>query len=228
MNQTPRMGRRSSRWILPAGVVVFAVTLILYGFQPSTAAEWIQSLGAWAPVFYVLAGTMMMTFLVPKTAVSITAGALFGWSIGSLVMLITAVIAAGFNYSLGRWWLHRSVATKTGPRWTAIRNIATDAGLGTHILFRLTPIPTSAISYTMGAAGAKRAPFLAAAAIGVIPQWLWVQCGAAAISASEQKHDVATWASLTISVAAAIILSLLIPKIVAKQMKLQKIDIDQP
>ena len=135
-------------------------------------------------------------------------------------MLIIAVVAAALNYAIGRWWLFESINRKlndAGQRnramWVrAVRDVASDAGFGFHFLIRLSPVPTTLISYAMGASGSRMRPFLLAAAVAVIPQTLWVHGGTAATLIADHNDSALRWTSVAIAVLAAIAISILVPR----------------
>ncbi|MFK8113434.1 MAG: TVP38/TMEM64 family protein [Rubripirellula sp.] len=207
--------------------------LLWNGFDPRELQEWFQDLGPWAPVLFAVLGIAAMTVLIPKTLVSITAGALFGTGVGSALMLLVAIMAAALNYSIGRWWLHDSItrrlsrpqseATTDSFTWLqAVAGVAADAGFQFHLLIRLLPIPTTLISYTMGATGSKKRPFFLAAAVAVIPQMLWVHGGTAASMIDEPSGSRLRWLSIFVSIFAAVAISLIVPKQAMKRVQAMK------
>lgn len=201
------------------------------GFDPRNLDSWMRDCGPWAPPLFVGLGVSAMTLMVPKTLVSITAGALFGTWMGSTLMLITAVLAAILNYSIGRWWLldsihRRLVFAENQPQpnrplvWLgAVKEISTEAGFRFHLLVRLMPIPTTLISYTMGATGSRLRPFLSAAAVAVIPQMLWVHGGTAATMIDGPDASRLRWASIIVSVLAAVAISIIVPREAIKRVE---------
>lgn len=216
------------RTLIPVAILALASGLWFIGWRPSDVIAKTSELGSAGPAAFVVAGALMMSMLVPKTVVSLSSGALFGLLIGSMTLSITAVIAAGINFSIGRWWLGGWVAAREGPRWQVARGLAGDAGFTTHFLLRLSPVPTSVISYSMGAARARVRPFLAAAAVGSIPQWMWVWCGAATANAMQADATEPTmangWIGVVVSATAAIGLAGILPRLAAIQMR----KLDQP
>ncbi len=100
---------KSLRFLVPFALVCLGVTGIWLGFDIAQLREWLGSLGTGAPIIFVLISILLMSTFVPKTAVSVTAGALFGTALGTGLMVIIAVTAAAMNYAIGRWWLHDSI-----------------------------------------------------------------------------------------------------------------------
>ena len=215
------------RFLVPLALLTCAAGLLLGGFRFSDLREGLDPFGNWTPLIFMVCGVIAMTVLIPKTVVSVTAGAMFGTLLGGLLLLCIAVIAAMVNYSIARWWLHDAICRKLdrdaeigSRRWMmAIRDLAAVSGFRFHLMVRLTPIPTTLISYTMGASGSRLGPFLLAAAVAVLPQLLWVHSGASAMVLADGSASAIHWVSVMISVAAAIITSVLVPR-----MALQKIN----
>jgi uncharacterized membrane protein YdjX (TVP38/TMEM64 family) len=221
---------RSYRFLLPVFLVGCGFTLLFLGFDFSSIQNRIQQAGPLAPIAFVLVSIVLMSVLLPKTAVSLAAGALFGTFLGSGMMLVIAVTAALLNYSIGRWWLHDSILRRLDalPPGTAtgktkllrtMRDLASEAGFGFHLLVRLAPVPTMMISYMMGAGGAKIGPFIAAAAVAVIPQALWVHGGSAASLVNDPNASPLAWMTVAISVLAGVLLSVIVPRVALQKMR---------
>lgn len=203
---------------MPVILICCGGLLVFSGLDFRDLQSWLRDTGHWAPLAFVLAGVLSMTVMVPKTIVSLSAGALFGTALGSLLMLIIAVSAAALNYSIARWWLYDSISRKlcktqhNGAVWIrAIRELAADAGFRFHFLVRLTPIPTTLISYMMGASGSTMRPFLLAAAVAVIPQMLWVHGGTAMKMIDDPNVSGLRWLGVIVSVFAAITIGVIVP-----------------
>ncbi len=220
----------SLRSLVPLALLACGTGLVMIGFRFSDLREALSRYGEWTPLLFVICGVAAMTVLVPKTAVSLSAGAIFGTLLGGFLMLLIAVAAAILNYSIARWWLHDTICSRldrehqsaSQKRLMAIRNLAAEAGFLFHLMVRLTPIPTTLISYTMGASGSRLRPFLWAAAVAVIPQLLWVQSGASAATIADGSASTIHWVTVISSVAAAVITSILVPRLALQQLKLMK------
>ncbi len=234
MNQTQaesslvkRKGSFSLRFLVPTLLVACGIVLLASGIDIRDTQQWLRSLGIWAPFAFIFIAIALMSVLLPKTAISVTAGVLFGTTTGSVLMVIIAVTAATTNYCIGRWWLKDSIDQRLDTAATdqgktrllrTIRDMAGDAGFFSHLLVRLAPIPTMVISYSMGAAGARVRPYLLAAAVAVIPQMLWVHSGSVATSIGTADSNVAQWTGVVVSVIMAILISILIPRAAMKRL----------
>ena len=230
VNQKTGVRYISFRFLVPLTLLTCGLSLMMSGLQFSDLRNQWARHGEWTPALFMLCGVAAMTVLVPKTAVSLSAGAIFGTLTGGVLMLFIAVIAATLNYCIARWWLHKAISAKLAReqqnpsfhRLHAVRSLAADAGFVFHLMVRLTPIPTTIISYTMGASGSRLLPFLLAAAVAVGPQLLWVQSGASAAIVADGSASTIHWISVITSFAAAILTSILVPKMALQQTKLAK------
>lgn len=214
----PTKLRRS--WLLAAGLV--AAALMAGGLWARPTSEQIQTLceqtGGYAPFLFVAAGVTLIAAFVPKTAVSISAGALFGTGFGSLLMVFVATIAAAFSYSLARWLVRDRLAAWSAerPQLDAVRRVAGEGGFRLQLMLRLAPVPTMLISYACGAAGARLVPFLAAAAVAVLSQIPWVHSGS--LAGSAMAAGSAGWASLAITVAASVALAVYLKRYAQREL----------
>ncbi|WP_186775947.1 TVP38/TMEM64 family protein [Rubripirellula reticaptiva] len=227
MNQTPQ-SPSALRWIklcAPVVLVLIGVSLVANGFDSARLEGMVTDLGRAAPIVFVVMAVVLMSVMVPKTVMSVAAGAMFGTVMGSGLMLLIAVVAASINFFIGRWWLADTIdrrikaESQTGEILQLARSMAGEAGFGFHFLLRLTPVPTMVISYLMGACGGRYWPFLAAAAAGVIPQTLWVHSGSAVTMVGDSQSDQLRWFSIALSVIGAIAVSVIVPRRAVQRLK---------
>lgn len=223
--QTPSSRRR----LQLAVAAVAAAALVAVGLWVRPTAEqlqsWLGATGAYAPLVFVASGVMLITGFVPKTIVSVAAGALFGTATGSLLMVIVAVGAAALNYWLARLLVrdHWAQWAAGRPHWEAVRRVTEQGGFRLHLLLRFSPIPTMVIGYACGAAGARLVPFLLAAGAAVAGQVLWIYSGAMANQmiaqqAASGEAALAQWTSLIVAVGASVALAVVLRRYVAREL----------
>ena len=236
MIPSPKTASLLRRVSLPLGFVSFGLLLVFSGYRFDDLSHWLQSKGNWAPLLFIVTGTLLMTMMMPKTMVSLAAGALFGTQDGCPIMLVTAVTAAALNYTIGKYWIGaggyfysnrssldsqrdvRDAPIESPISWPrAAGQLAQDAGFGIHLLVRLSPVPTTIISYSMGAAGARFAPYVAAAAVAVVPQLLYVHAAAMAVDSEQSLHF--RWISSVLSLSVATLVSVALPPIAIRRLK---------
>lgn len=210
---------------MPVALVLIGVVLLANGFDSTSLQEMVADLGRAAPVVFVVMAVVLMSVMVPKTVMSVAAGAMFGTVMGSGLMLLIAVLAATINFFIGRWWLADTIdrriqtESQTGEILQLARSMAGEAGFGFHFLLRLTPVPTMVISYLMGACGGRYLPFIAAAAAGVIPQTLWVHSGSAVAMVGDAQSDQLRWFSIALSIIGALAVSFIVPRRAVQRLK---------
>lgn len=193
-------------------IVLFALgaSWLASGQSLHVARQWLADFGNAGPIGFIVVGTVLMSLFVPKTIVSIAAGGVFAMPNGFWILSLTAVVSAVVNYHIGRWSLGgiRKPIHDNESKWLGslgrFASTAEVGGIGFHLMIRLLPIPTTIISYSMGASGARQRPYLLAALLATIPQWLWVYCGA---MATDPTKTNAKWIGISVSAIAAIAFS---------------------
>lgn len=219
---TPR-ARRLRRFLIPVTLVLLIALLMRANADTAVTQDWLATAGPAAPVGFIAAGVLLMSCFVPKTAMSVSAGMLFGTWMGGCLLTLIAVIAAALNFAIGRCWLRRSLDDHLSRRRdglaSELQQKSADAGFGVHLLLRLSPLPTTVVSYSMGASGARFRPFIAAALIGAAPQWLWVHSGAATASAGAAPDSTTRWVVAAMSMSAALVISLLVSRTARRWIK---------
>jgi uncharacterized membrane protein YdjX (TVP38/TMEM64 family) len=126
---------------------------------------WINSLGPWGILAFVVIFVVATSCFLPDTVLCIIAGALFGIGWGVAAAVIGYVMAASVQYALSRKLLkHRIEQTLSSrPSLDAIQRAVRTDELRIQVLLRLTPLNPATISYLMGAAGVRFRRFLLAA-----------------------------------------------------------------
>ncbi|QDT08715.1 TVP38/TMEM64 family protein [Planctomycetes bacterium K23_9] len=223
-----RLRRKFARWLFLCCLLFIGVTLVATGGKLTSLQSWLNEAGMKAPVLFVLAAIVLMSVILPKTLVSISAGALFGTATGAWLITIIAVTAAAINYVIGRWclsvWIDEKVDRRPASQaiWPRVlRDLATHGGLGFHLMFRFAPIPSMIVNYSMGASKARVTPFLVGALVGVLPQLLWVHGGT--LANESQAADIGSWQfiSAAVSILAAIAISVLVPREVMRRIEIE-------
>ena len=205
--------RTALRALVGLTIVGVSVYALLSGLAPDQLTGPLQSTGNWSAILFVFLGTVLISVFVPKTAVSVSAGALFGTTIGIVLMTIVAILAALLNYVIGRWLLQETMErrlkkqSKYSGGTKMVVELAAEAGYVTHTLIRLSPIPTMVIGYGMGALRAKLRPYLVGAFAAMIAQSMWIHVGATAI-----QRDVTSlqWSYTLTTIAIALAVSVLL------------------
>lgn len=177
------------------------------GFDHQTWVQWVEQIGPGGGVVFFCGGVLLISICIPKTLLSLAAGALYGTSYGFLMMLAVSVTAAALNYSFARWLVYDTALlwTSKHPKGESLRQLAASSGFLPLLLLRLSPVPTMLVSYGCGSLAVPVRPYLLASALAVLGQILWIRTGhmASDLAGSEAK-SFAGGLTLVIQLAAAI------------------------
>jgi len=181
---------RNSLFVLAA----IAATVVAY-FVPlldwiAQAQIRIETWGAWGPVVYVLLYIMFTLCLIPGSALTFTAGLLYGAVNGAAISLTASTVAAMFAFLVSRYLARGAVANRfsASPRFRALdRAVGRDAWK-IVILMRLSPaFPYVLLNYAFGLTRVRLTTFILFSLVGMIPATLLLTSAAAALgSAAEQ------------------------------------------
>lgn len=141
---------------IAAGVVGLALLIALGrvggGYVPA-AAQWVDGLGVWGPVAYIVLYAVSVVLFVPGAILTLAGGAIFGIGAGTVYVFIAAVLGSGSAFLVARY-LARSAVEKrlaNAPKFAAIDEAVGQQGLKITFLLRLSPVfPFSLLNYALG------------------------------------------------------------------------------
>jgi uncharacterized membrane protein YdjX (TVP38/TMEM64 family) len=151
-------------------------------------AAWQFPVQEWAsrvtPAAAVLIGAGLLCALVPRTPISLIAGALFGAYAGAAWAFAAALIAAALTFAAGRWAGRDLLAQRAGDRLRRLDTWIARRGLVAVIVVRLLPIaPFGVVGYAYGASSVLFRHYLLGTAIGALPSAIsYSVIGAAAVN----------------------------------------------
>jgi uncharacterized membrane protein YdjX (TVP38/TMEM64 family) len=133
---------------------------------------WIDELGFWAPVFYVLTAVFVSMFFGPTWLVTISAGVIFEFTHGLLLAWGGTALGALGAFVLGRYlirdWVARQIARS--PRLVAIDRAVEKGGWKVAFLVRLLPmIPFNVINYSLSITRIPARIYIVTLLIGILP-----------------------------------------------------------
>jgi uncharacterized membrane protein YdjX (TVP38/TMEM64 family) len=112
---------------------------------------WVASLGAWAPVGFVVIYTVATVVMVPGGMFDLAGGALFGPYLGSVLDLIGGTLGAAASFLVARYLARDWVQIRTGPRLQKIMRSVDEDGWQFVAFLRLVPIfPYNIVNYLLG------------------------------------------------------------------------------
>lgn len=114
---------------------------------------WIDSLGAIAPIAFILLYIVITVALLPASVVTLGAGVVFGIVKGSLLVFVGAMLGATAAFLVGRYlargWVANRIANR--PKFQAIDTAIGREGRKVIFLLRLSPVfPFNLLNYGLG------------------------------------------------------------------------------
>jgi uncharacterized membrane protein YdjX (TVP38/TMEM64 family) len=165
MSRKHRLVRFGVLGVLVAGLGVGAATLPLQHIADSVLA-----IGPAAAVAIAVVGGLLLSVLVPRTAITLACGALLGPATGSVTALAAAVIAAIATYYAGRWAGRGVLSARSGGRLERLDGWLNKRGLAAVLLVRFLPLaPYGLIGYAYGTTSVCRKRYLLGTTLAAIP-----------------------------------------------------------
>ncbi|HET9517042.1 MAG TPA: VTT domain-containing protein [Actinoplanes sp.] len=154
--------------LLSCAVAVLGAAATMLPVQ-SVAAQ-IAAFGAAGAVAIAVVGGLLLSVLVPRTAITLACGALLGTAIGAATALAAAIIAAVATYLLGRWAGRGVLAARAGGRLERLDGWLNRRGLAAVLLVRFLPLaPYGLIGYAYGTTSVCRKQYLVGTTLAAIP-----------------------------------------------------------
>ncbi|MCI0419209.1 MAG: VTT domain-containing protein [Acidobacteria bacterium] len=110
-------GKASGWWkpvvLLVAILVIFVLAKVFgLGERLGDLRHWIDSLGVWGPVVFVIFYAVAVVAALPGSALTVAAGALFGSALGTILVSIAATLGASLSFLIARYF-----AREATSRW---------------------------------------------------------------------------------------------------------------
>ncbi len=198
--------------------IVLAVAILMRSLPVDRLLGWIEGnvggLGIAAPFVFAALYTVLVVLLVPGSAVTLAAGALFGpvWGLvaASLGSTTGAAVAFGIARLAGRDRFARMI--ERHPRFRAVDSAISDGGWKVVALLRLTPVvPFSISNYLFGLTAVRFVPYVLASWLFMLPGgFMYVyfghvgRAGLAAASGAGPATGTLTWTTRLVALAATV------------------------
>ncbi|HEV7458591.1 MAG TPA: VTT domain-containing protein [Roseococcus sp.] len=163
--------------LLVGGLALAGVLLREWGALPGT--EWadrnLRGQGLSGDIIFVLLGAALTAVGLPRQGVAFLGGYAFGAALGTALalaaQLLGCLLAYGWARAVGRGWAERRLSGRFGPRLRPLVEVMRDNPFGTTLALRLFPAGSNlAMNALAGLTGVAVVPFLAASALGYLPQ----------------------------------------------------------
>jgi uncharacterized membrane protein YdjX (TVP38/TMEM64 family) len=163
--------------MLAAGLVAGGFLLRALGAAPGTA--WVDAHvrddGLRGELVFVLAAALATAVGVPRQSAAFLAGYAFGTVMGAglalLAQLLGCAVAFLWAALVGRGWAERRLNGRFGPRLRPLVETLRQNPFSSALALRLLPVGNNlALNLLAGLSGIPFWPFLAASALGYLPQ----------------------------------------------------------
>lgn len=182
-----------------AGIVLVAALIAAVRMLPlaewfDAFKQWVQGAGTLGYILYTLVYVVCCIFVIPALALTLGAGAIFGFVAGSVVALIGATLGATAAFLLARTVLRHRVEriTSNHMKFGALDRAITREGTKIMWLVRLSGFPPFTwVNYAFGLTGVHLRAYVMTTFFGIIPGTLaftWAgAAGAAALSGTGNR-----------------------------------------
>ncbi len=152
-------GGRAPGWWRPVVLVGFLVILAVLaralgiGERLGELRGWIEGLGAWGPLVFVLLYVAAAVAALPGSALTVAAGALFGSVWGILLVSLAATLGASLSFLLARYLARDAVARwlSGNEKFRRLDELTERHGAIIVALTRLVPLfPFNLLNYGFG------------------------------------------------------------------------------
>jgi uncharacterized membrane protein YdjX (TVP38/TMEM64 family) len=199
----------------------------LAGYIPAFA-EWVDGLGIWGPVVFILGYIVATVAFVPGALLTLAAGVLFGLVKGTLFVVIGSSLGACAAFLVGRYGARRFVEKEVegNQKFAAIDRAVGKNGLKIVLLLRLSPaFPFNMLNYALGLTKVRFLDY-AIACIGMLPgTFLYVYYGytagslAEAVSDSGAERGIEGWIFLGVGLLATVVVTVIVTRIAQRALK---------
>ncbi len=158
-----------------AVVLVIVAGLYFLGTRAGAAvprfAAWVQGLGIWGPVVFILGYAIATVAFVPGLLLTLAAGAIFGLWRGTAYVMVGATLGAALAFLVARYAARRAIERRLegNERFAAIDRAVAKEGRKIVFLLRLSPVfPFNLLNYALGLTRVRFGDYLVAS-IGMLP-----------------------------------------------------------
>ena len=169
---TPRAKIPFARLALGAAALLAVVTLARHGgaYIPQFA-QWVNSLGVWGPVVFIVGYAAAVIGFVPGSVLTLAAGAIFGLTAGIVYVFIAAVLGSSGAFLVSRYVARSAIEKRLAgnPRFAAIDRAVGAQGRKIVFLLRLSPVfPFTLLNYALGLTRVRFVDYVLAS-VGMLP-----------------------------------------------------------
>ncbi len=132
---------------------------------------WVESLGVWGPVVFVVGYVVAAVAFVPGSILTLAAGAIFGLAKGVVTVFIAAMLGSAAAFIVARYVARPAIERRLAgnTRFAAIDRAVGAQGRKIVFLLRLSPVfPFNLLNYALGLTKVRFFDFFIAS-VGMLP-----------------------------------------------------------
>jgi len=141
------------------------------GGQVPAFAAWVDGLGVWGPLVFVLGYALAVVAFIPGSVLTLAAGAIFGVGEGTVLVFVAALLGSTAAFLVARYGARSQVERRIegDARFAAIDRAVEREGRKIVFLLRLSPVfPFNLLNYALGLTRVRLADYMVAGA-GMLP-----------------------------------------------------------
>jgi uncharacterized membrane protein YdjX (TVP38/TMEM64 family) len=205
-------------------VIVLATVAYFFPLVPALehASAWLGGMGVIGAALFAVLIAASSLCLLPASPFIIAASAVYGFYLGLLTSAVGILLGAASGYVLSRLFLRKDLAEhlKGRPTFRAIDQAIAEEGWKIVLLLRLCPIPFGLANYLYGLTAIPFVPYLVTSFLGAVPGMILFshlgsagKAGIQALASGDLNKGGGEIALLVLSLAAAIVLIILLPRL---------------
>lgn len=188
----------------------------------------VQGLGVWGPVVYGLIYVLAVVALVPASALTIAAGAIFGLWVGTITVSLASTTGAALALLIARYLARDAVAHRVSryPKFEAIDRAIGEEGWKIVAMLRLSPaVPFNLQNYLYGLTKVRFWPCVLTSWVAMLPGTLmYVYLGVAGRAGLEaasggRARTPAEWALIVVGLMATIAVTVYVTRLARRAMR---------
>ncbi len=215
--ETNSKAAAKAKWRLVGLAVIIVSALVLakvfgVGDRLGELRGWIEGLGPWGPLVFVLLYVVAVVLMMPASALTLAAGALFGSSLGVAVVSIAATLGAGLSFLISRYFARGTVSDwlSKSEKFQRLDQMTEKHGAIMVALTRLVPIfPFSLLNYGFGLTRVPFRTYLFWSWLCMLPGTMLYVVGADALTKGLAQGRV-PWPLVASAAVAAAVLTVLV------------------
>ncbi len=230
---TEKRPRAGSRWRLVAALLAIIVLVALGRYFDvqhylRQSLEWVGGLGPLGPLVFGIIYVLAAVFFLPGSILTLGAGLVFGVLRGSVIVAISATLAATAAFLIGRYlardWVSRRI--EGNEKFKAIDDAVAREGWKIVALTRLSPVfPFNLLNYAYGITRVTLRHYVVASFFGMIPGTvMYVYLGSlagdlATLGSSQAERSGLEWVIRIVGLVVTIVVTVYVTRVARRALQ---------